>query len=78
MNRRALFALAALATLAACTTAERISNADGEPEVLVACGASVSIGVCHERAAEECPRGYVTVRETGGFNRQELRVRCKP
>jgi hypothetical protein len=49
----------------------------GEEALLIECGAAVSFSVCHDRAMEECPNGYITISETPGFNRKELRVRCK-
>ena len=63
--------------LSACTTATQINGPQGEELVLINCGAAVSIGICHERAKQECPNGYVTVSERGGFNRKEIRVQCK-
>lgn len=50
---------------------------EGEEVLLIECGAAVSFSVCHERAMKECPAGYETISETPGFNRKELRARCK-
>lgn len=71
----AILALALL--LSACTTANEVYGPDGRPELLIACGASTPISVCHERAKDECPAGYALVDEHRGFNRTEIRVRCQ-
>ena len=72
------FALAlVLITVSGCTTASKIYGQDGQELLLIECGAAVSFSVCHERALKECPTGYTSISETPGFNRKELRVRCK-
>jgi hypothetical protein len=60
-----------------CTTASKMYDQEGQEAVLVECGAAVSFSVCHKRALQECPQGYTTISEKSGFNRKELRIRCK-
>ena len=59
-----------------CTTAQQINRPDGTAEFLVACGAGTGWNICYKRANEICPAGYVTLSETAGFNRKELRFSC--
>ncbi len=66
-----------LVAASGCTTASKIYGKQGEEALLIECGAAVSFSVCHDRALKECRNGYVTISETSGFNRKELRVRCK-
>ena len=73
--RTFLTALLILAT-AGCASTQRINHPDGTAEFLVACGADTDWTVCHQRANEVCPRGYVTLSEAAGFNREELRFAC--
>ena len=68
---------ATLATIAGCSTASKMYDQNGQVALLVDCGAATSFSVCHERAMKECPNGYITISETPGFNRKELRIRCK-
>lgn len=72
-----LAALVATLSLAGCTMASEVYGPDGEPALLIACGAGTPISNCYDRAAQECPAGYVTLDERRGFNRAEIRVRCK-
>jgi hypothetical protein len=74
---RVLIALNILATGSGCTTSSKIYDQTGQEALLIECGAAVSFSVCHKRALKECPQGYVTISEKGGFNRKELRIRCK-
>ena len=60
-----------------CTTMHRVYAKDGNEALLIECGSAVSQSVCHDRAKEECPRGYAVLSEHRGFNRQEIKVRCK-
>ena len=62
--------------ISGCTTVNRIYEKDGKEALLVECGAAVSFSVCHDRAKQECPDGYITLSEDAGFNRKEIRVRC--
>lgn len=73
--KRWVFVLAVV-PLAACSTATHIQGANGEPLVLIACGAATPSSVCYDRARKECPGGYKEVEHDSGFNRQELRVQC--
>lgn len=73
--KRWVFVLAAT-SLTACSTATRIQGTNGEPLVLIECGAATPSSVCYERAKRECPNGYKEVDHDTGFNRQELRVQC--
>lgn len=70
-------AVLSLVVLGGCSTASPIYDTGGRPALLIECGAATSFSVCHERALKECPRGYETISETPGFNRKELRIRCK-
>ncbi len=63
--------------LGGCTASNKSYDQDGEEALLCECGASVSFSVCHDRAKEECPNGYKVLSEDAGFNRKEIRVRCK-
>jgi hypothetical protein len=63
--------------IGACSTAHGIRGADGEPLVMVECGAATSFSACYDRAAKECPKGYRTVAEESGINRKTLKVECK-
>lgn len=74
MNRFVL--ILAVAVMAGCSTATRIRGTNGEPLVMIQCGAATSSSVCYERAKRECPNGYKEVDRDAGMNRQELRVQC--
>jgi len=63
--------------LSGCTISSKIYDREGNEALLIECGAALSFSICHSRAREECPNGYRTLSEDGGFNRKELRVRCK-
>jgi len=73
---RSLFLVAALLTIAGCTTTQEIKRHDGSIEYLVACGAGSGWNICYEKANEVCPSGYNTLSQDGGFNRKELRISC--
>ena len=60
-----------------CTSMHRVYAEDGNEALLIECGSAVSQSVCHDRAKEECPKGYTVLSEHRGFNRQEIKVRCK-
>jgi hypothetical protein len=65
------------ALVAGCSTASKAYDKDGQQILVINCGAGTSMSICHDRAMSECPQGYSTVSEDNGFNRKELRVRCK-
>jgi hypothetical protein len=66
-----------LPTTFGCTTTSKIYDQAGQEALLIECGAAVSFSVCHKRALQECPQGYSTISEKAGFNRKDLRIRCK-
>jgi hypothetical protein len=66
-----------LAAIYGCTTSSKIYDQTGQDALLIECGAAVSFSVCHKRALQECPQGYATISEKAGFNRKEIRIRCK-
>jgi hypothetical protein len=68
--------LAGSLALMGCTNANHIRGTNGEPLVMVECGAATSFSICYDRAAKECPNGYRTVSEDPGFNRKTLKVEC--
>jgi hypothetical protein len=74
---RVLVVVLMLAAISGCTTSSKIYDQTGQEALLIECGAAVSFSVCHKRALQECPQGYATISEKGGFNRKELRIRCK-
>lgn len=73
---KALIIAAMALGLTGCTTHEEIRRPGGNVEHLVACGAGTGWNICYKAANKLCPSGYVTVAETAGFNRKELRFTC--
>lgn len=73
---RWLSCLAITATIVGCTTAQEIRRPNGAIEYSIVCGSAAPWTVCYKRANEECPTGYETLEERGGFNRKELRILC--
>lgn len=67
----------ALAMLVGCATAQKINRPDGSNEYIVQCGAGTGWGICYSKANELCPSGYADLSTDSGFNRKELRIRCK-
>ena len=64
--------------LVGCTTVAPINRPAGEAqEYVVACGAASGWNICYNKANDLCPQGYKTLREDGGFNRKELRIKCE-
>jgi hypothetical protein len=70
-----LVIISAMLTLG-CTTAQKITRPGGQVEYQIACCAGTGWNICYQRAEEECPSGYTTIREDAGFNRKELRILC--
>lgn len=66
----------ALTGISGCTTVAHIKGSQGEPIVMIECGAATSFSICYSRAAKECPSGYRTIEEDPGFNRKTLKVAC--
>ena len=62
--------------LAGCSTVNHVYDHEGKAALAIECGASTSFSICHDRARQECPRGYKTLSEKPGFNRKEIWVRC--
>lgn len=76
-----MFKIALIATIAClvsgCTTVASINRPTGEAqEYVVACGSGSGWNICYNKANKICPQGYKTLRESGGFNRKELFIRC--
>lgn len=69
-------AFAAALALSGCTTSTEIRRPNGVVEHMIACGAGTGWEVCYREANKQCPTGYVTISETPGFNRKELRFSC--
>jgi hypothetical protein len=63
--------------LMGCTVKTPIHYTDGQPALLIECGAATSISVCYREANAACPTGYSTLHEDHGFNRKTLTVRCR-
>lgn len=59
-----------------CTSAQKITRPGGQVEYQIACGAGTGWNICYQRAEEECPNGYTTIKEDPGFSRKELRILC--
>lgn len=75
---RYIVGASAMVLFLACTVATPFYDEQGKPAWIIQCGAATSLAVCHKRALKECPAGYTTLSERGGFNRREIRVRCHP
>jgi hypothetical protein len=72
-----LLVATALAWIGGCTTVEPLQRGkDSAREYLIACGAASGWNVCYRQANATCPKGYVTLSETPGFNRKEMKIRC--
>jgi len=72
-NLRVLFAVLMLASISGCTTSSKVYDQTGQEALLIECGAAVSFSVCHKRALQECPQGYVlTVRTSFSKRLAEL------
>ena len=74
---RVLVTVFMLVSISGCTTSSKVYDQTGQEALLIECGAAVSFSVCHKRALQECPQGYATISEKAGFNRKEIRIRCK-
>jgi hypothetical protein len=77
MSRAMFWLVASALVCGGCTTVHKAYDSQGRPTILVECGAALSMGLCHDRAAKECPGGYSVVREQAGINRKTLEVACK-
>jgi hypothetical protein len=60
-----------------CSTASKSVGRDGRGTLVIRCDAADSLSVCRDQAKDSCPRGYMTISETTGINRKEIRVICK-
>ncbi|MGK9063808.1 hypothetical protein [Stutzerimonas chloritidismutans] len=65
------------ALVGGCVAVEHVPPPKGDDEYVFACAQEAGQPSCDARAEAACPAGYETLRSEQGFERKELRVRCR-